>query len=72
MTHDRVAVAEWQATHERVCDLVSGLDDAQLSTLVPACPEWTVRDLFSHVVGLGADPEAGGAPGRPVGGRAGD
>ena len=29
---------------------------------MPACPDWTVRDLLSHMVGLGADVVAGDEP----------
>ena len=29
---------------------------------MPACPDWTVRDLFSHMVGLGGDVVAGDEP----------
>jgi Mycothiol maleylpyruvate isomerase N-terminal domain len=29
---------------------------------VPACPDWTARDLFSHMVGLGSDVVAGDEP----------
>ena len=29
---------------------------------MPACPDWTVRDLFSHMVGLGVDVLAGDEP----------
>lgn len=55
-------IASWQAAHDRVTDLVALLSDAQLATRVPACPDWTVRDLFSHVVGLGSDVLAGDEP----------
>lgn len=29
---------------------------------VPACPDWTAHDLFSHMVGLGADVLVGDQP----------
>ena len=29
---------------------------------MPACPDWTARDLFSHMVGLGSDVVAGDEP----------
>ena len=56
------AVAEWPASMQRVAALVEGLDDGQLERRVPACPDWTGRDLLSHVVGLGADVLAGDEP----------
>lgn len=54
------AVAEWTRAQERVIELVSAAPDP--SVRVPACPDWTVRDLFSHMVGLGADVVAGDEP----------
>ena len=55
-------VAQWRTSMQRVCELVESLDAARLSGRVPACPDWTVRDLLSHVVGLGADVVAGDEP----------
>lgn len=56
------AVEEWGAAYERVRELVTGLDDRQAGTVVPACPEWTVRELLAHMVGLGADVLRGDEP----------
>jgi len=56
------AVQEWGAAYERVRELVTGLDDRQAETVVPACPEWTVRELLAHMVGLGADVLRGDEP----------
>ena len=55
-------VQAWRDAFERVCALVEGLDTAELAARVPACPDWTVRDLLSHMVGLGADVLAGDEP----------
>ncbi len=55
-------VDEWTQAQHRVIELVSPLRPEQAATPVPACPEWTVRDLFSHMVGLGADVVAGDEP----------
>ena len=52
----------WREAFDRVCALVERLDAADLRATVPACPDWTVRDLFSHMVGLGADVLAGDEP----------
>ena len=49
------AVEEWGAAYERVRDLLSGVDAQRAATRVPACPDWTVRELLAHMVGLGAD-----------------
>ena len=55
-------VEAWQEAQQRVCALVEELDAEQLQTRVPATPDWTVRDLLSHMVGLGADVLAGDEP----------
>ena len=56
------AIAEWTRAQRRVIELVEGLTFEQGQVKVPACPDWTVRDLLSHVVGLGADVVAGDEP----------
>lgn len=56
------AVEEWGAAYERVRELVTGLDEGQAETPVPACPGWTVRQLLAHMVGLGADVLRGDEP----------
>ena len=55
-------IVEWVDAQRRVIDLVGGLDAQQGERRVPACPDWTVRDLFSHMVGLGVDVLAGDEP----------
>ena len=55
-------IVEWVDAQRRVIDLVGGLDAQQAERRVPACPDWTVRDLFSHMVGLGVDVLAGDEP----------
>lgn len=55
-------VEEWSRAQSRVLDLVADLTPAQADLRVPACPEWTVRDLLSHVVGLGVDVVGGDEP----------
>ena len=55
-------VRAWREAQERVCELVTGVPEADTECHVPACPDWTVRDLLSHVVGLGADVLAGDEP----------
>ena len=56
------AVEEWRAAYGRVTDLVSGLGADEAARRVPACPDWTVRDLLSHMIGLDADVVAGDEP----------
>ena len=55
-------VNQWQAAYDRVRLLVADLDDEGLAAAVPACPDWSVRDLLSHMVGLGSDVLAGNEP----------
>ena len=55
-------VQAWREAHERVCALVTGVPREATEERVPACPDWTVRDLLSHVVGLGADVLDGDEP----------
>lgn len=55
-------IEEWTAAQQRVIALVRGRSPEQVETRVPACPDWTVRDLFSHMVGLGSDVVAGDEP----------
>jgi uncharacterized protein (TIGR03083 family) len=55
-------VAEWSTAYARVGDLVSALDETQIATRVPACPDWTVHDLLAHMVGLGVDVLSGDEP----------
>ena len=53
----------YQETRERISALVTGLDDAALSTAVAACPGWSVRDVVAHVAAV-ADDWADGSSGR--------
>ena len=55
-------VEEWTRAQARVIGLVEDLPPDRAALRVPACPDWTVRDLFSHVVGLGTDVLAGDEP----------
>ncbi|MBV2357055.1 maleylpyruvate isomerase family mycothiol-dependent enzyme [Streptomyces sp. J2-1] len=55
-------VEEWTRARLRVADLVTRTDPAAWELRVPACPDWTARDLLSHMVGLGADVAGGDEP----------
>lgn len=55
-------VQEWTEGQRRVVELVGGLEPLAAEQRVPACPDWTVRDLLSHMVGLGVDVLAGDEP----------
>lgn len=54
-------------TRDRLVELVRSLDDAQLATVVPACPAWTVKDLFAHVVHVAESYSTGRLPPVPSG-----
>lgn len=56
------AIAEWTHAQARVIELVEGIDLSAADTVVPACPDWTVRQLLSHMIGLDADVLAGDEP----------
>jgi uncharacterized protein (TIGR03083 family) len=55
-------IAEWTSAQRRVIELVEGLSAEQAEVRVPACPDWRVRDLFAHMVGLGVDVVGGDEP----------
>lgn len=59
---DLDAVGEWQDAVDRVCNLVGRMDEVRMAGIVPACPDWTARELLSHMVGLGASVLAGDEP----------
>lgn len=56
------AIAEWRSAQSRVTALLTGVSAEEAERRVPACPDWTVRDLLSHMVGLDADVIAGDEP----------
>lgn len=55
-------IEEWSRAQARVIALMAAATDEQVERTVPACPDWTARDLFSHMVGLGSDVVAGDEP----------
>ena len=42
-------VAQYRAVCDRMAAIASGCDP---DVTVPACPDWTVRDLFAHVASV--------------------
>lgn len=58
----------YTAARLRIAELVRVLDDGALDTPVPACPEWKVRDVVAHLVGVAADIGAGRNPDSPLDG----
>jgi len=53
------ASSAYRGGRERISDLASDTPDEALSRMVPACPDWTVRDLLAHLVGGAEDFAAG-------------
>lgn len=49
----------YRAGHERVVALARTLSDDDLARAVPACPEWTVRDVVVHLTALAAESTSG-------------
>jgi uncharacterized protein (TIGR03083 family) len=54
--------AAYQDTHVAILAVLDDLNDAQLSTVIPACPAWTVRELVAHMTGVAADAVAARFP----------
>jgi hypothetical protein len=50
-----------------VCTLFLDADDELLARPVPACPDWSARDLASHLVGVPATLAAGNFPSGDLG-----
>lgn len=49
----------YAAQRARVTELVRGLTTEQLETRTLGCPDWTVREVLSHLTGLSVDVNAG-------------
>ncbi len=47
--------AAYAACRGRVRELLGGVSDAQADVIVPACPDWTVRNLSAHLAGVCRD-----------------
>jgi uncharacterized protein (TIGR03083 family) len=59
-----MAVAEMYNRGRHVLtELALGLTPEQVSAPVPACPGWTVKDVYAHLVGVSADVLAGNLDG---------
>jgi uncharacterized protein (TIGR03083 family) len=46
---------EYGATRARIRALLASVSDDQANTIVPACPDWTVRNLAAHLAGVCRD-----------------
>ncbi len=59
MTPNADSAAAYAQVQERMTALLREASAEQLARQVPACPDWTVKDLAAHVVGVAADVAAG-------------
>lgn len=59
------SVSLYSATRARVTELAQSLSPEDLATRVPACPDWTVHDVISHLAGVAADFSTGNLAGAP-------
>jgi len=55
--------AGYKGLRTRVTELVTVADPAALESIAPATPEWRVRDVLAHLVGVTADVLAGNIEG---------
>jgi uncharacterized protein (TIGR03083 family) len=57
-------VGEYRAARARIAEVVRGIeeDERGAATPVPACPDWTVRDLLAHLTGMAAALGSGSFP----------
>ena len=59
MTTNQQIVEAYRGLRERMTDLLERMDPSQADLAVPATPDWRVRELMAHVVGVTADVAAG-------------
>ena len=52
----------YRDVRSRICAIAIDLSPAELATIVPSCPEWTVHDLIAHNMALPAAIGAGDLP----------
>lgn len=55
--------AAYHGIHQRVTALTADLDDETATQVAPATPEWRVKDVLAHLVGVNADILAGNIDG---------
>jgi len=47
--------AAYDKLRTRVTDLMQGISAEQAQTVVPHCPQWTVKDCLAHMIGVPED-----------------
>lgn len=53
----------YRGSRARLTALANDLDDGTLAKTVPTCPDWRVKDVYGHLIGLVADVAAGNLEG---------
>jgi uncharacterized protein (TIGR03083 family) len=53
----------YAATRKSIVELVGELDAEQAESIVPACPDWRVRDVVAHLSGVAVDASKGNLEG---------
>ena len=59
VTTNEQSIDAYRGVQRRMIELLAQMDADDADALVPATPEWRVRDLLAHVVGVTADVAAG-------------
>lgn len=59
MTPNQDSARAYEAVRARMVDLLRQASPEQLALQVPACPDWDVRELLAHAVGVAVDVAAG-------------
>jgi uncharacterized protein (TIGR03083 family) len=54
MTDDHFGSA-YRGTRQRVTELITSLPAEEVERMVPACPEWSLKDLFGHLAAIATD-----------------
>ena len=54
LSTEQVCVA-YDKLRTRVTDLMQGISAEQAQTVVPHCPQWTVKDCLAHMIGVPED-----------------
>jgi uncharacterized protein (TIGR03083 family) len=53
----------YRGCRARLTALAGELGDAGLATIVPTCPDWRIKDVYGHLIGLVADVGGGNTDG---------
>lgn len=59
MTPNSDSAAAYDSVRARMTTLLEQAGPEQLARRVPACPDWSVKDLLAHVTGVAVDVAAG-------------